>query len=112
MKPRDTVTAWAEDGSWYAVVVVRMANRVEARVAIVHLSEWDKDEATMALLAPTDAYCYAWKGMRLKHCVFKADHQGKPVGEPIKAEMDSKAEALAWMADYQRNLQMGHAAQG
>ena len=49
----------------------------------------------MALLAPTDAYCYAWKGMRLKHCVFKADHQGKPVGEPIKAEMDSKAEALA-----------------
>ena len=88
MKPGDHIEVRAEDGSYYAELMVLDAGRLYAKVCqllFVKLDAVDVKEG--GLMA--EGYEVAWKGPQLKWCVFR----GK---DRLKDGMD-KASAIQWM---------------
>jgi hypothetical protein len=88
MKPGDRVEVRAEDGSYYAELIVQDAGRLYAKVAVLTHVKLDSVDVTEGGLA-ANGLEVAWKGPQLKWCVLR----GK---DRLKEGMD-KGAAVQWM---------------
>lgn len=91
MKPWDQIEVHAEDGSYYAKLVVQDAGRLYAKVAQLQFVKLDAIEVTEGGMM-ANGLEVAWKGPQLKWCVLR----GK---DRLKEGMD-KASAIQWMQSH------------
>lgn len=91
MKPGDHVEVWAEDGSYYAELLVQDAGRLYAKVAVKNHVKLDAVEVKEGGLM-VEGYEVKWRGPQLKWCVLR----GK---DCLKDSMD-KASAIQWMQNH------------
>ena len=91
MKPQSQIEVWAEDGSYYAELLVLDAGKLYAKVATkVHI-KLDAIEVKEGGLM-VEGYEVKWQGPHLKWCVLR----GK---DRLKDGMD-KASAIHWMQNH------------
>lgn len=88
MKPGDHIEVRAEDGSYYAELMVQDAGKLYAKVAKLVYVELDAVDVKEGGLM-VEGFQVAWKGPQLKWCVLR----GK---DRLKDGMD-KASAVQWM---------------
>jgi hypothetical protein len=91
MKPGDRIEVLAEDGSYFAELLVQDAGRLYAKVAPlrhIKLDAVDVKEGGLAM----EGFEVVWKGPQLKWCVTR----GK---DRLKDGMD-KASAIQWMQSH------------
>lgn len=91
MKPGDHIEVRAEDGSYYAELIVQDAGRLYAKVAQLTFVKLDSVQVTEGGLT-SEGYEVAWKGPQLKWCVLR----GK---DRLKEGMD-KGSAIQWMQNH------------
>ena len=91
LKPGDRIEVRAEDGSYYAELIVQDAGRLYAKVAVLTHVKLDAVEVKEGGLS-LDGYEVAWKGPQLKWCVLR----GK---DRLKDNM-TKGEAIHWMQSH------------
>ena len=91
MKPGDRIEVRAEDGSYYAELIVQDAGRLYAKVAVLRHVALDFVEVTEGGLS-AGGMEVAWKGPQLKWCVLR----GK---DRLKDGMD-KGAAIQWMQSH------------
>jgi hypothetical protein len=91
MKPGDRIEVLAEDGSYFAELLVQDAGRLYAKVASLRHVKLDAVEVKEGGLV-MEGYEVAWKGPQLKWCVLR----GK---DRLKEGMD-KATAIHWMQSH------------
>lgn len=91
MKPGDHVEVWAEDGSYYAELLVQDAGKLYAKVAVKLHIKLDVVEVKEGGLM-IEGYEVKWRGPQMKWCVLR----GKDV---LKEGMD-KASAIQWMQNH------------
>lgn len=91
MKPGDRIEVLAEDGSYFAELLVQDAGRLYAKVAELRHVKLDAVEVKEGGMV-VEGYEVAWKGPQLKWCVLR----GK---DRLKDGMD-KASAIQWMQSH------------
>ena len=91
MKPGDRIEVNAEDGSYYAELLVQDAGRLYAKVAQIIFVKLDAVEVKEGGLM-MEGYEVKWQGPQLKWCVLR----GK---DRLKDGMD-KASAVQWMQSH------------
>ncbi len=97
MKPLDNIEVYAEDGSFFARLIVLSCNRVQANVQLLFAHKLGGDEAVDVTKSVDDSNSleYGWGGPVGKHRVVrKSDKQ------IIKDGFTSKQEALDYIRDY------------
>jgi hypothetical protein len=93
MKPGDRIEVRAEDGSYFAQLIVQDAGRLYARVAVLMHVKLDAIEVKEDGLKAGE-YEVAWKGPQLKWCVLR----GK---DKLKDGLTKDA-ALTWMNEHMK----------
>lgn len=91
MKPGDRVEVMAEDGSYFAELLVQDAGRLYAKVAALRHVKLEAVEVKEGGLS-MEGYEVTWKGPQLKWCVMR----GK---DRLKDGMD-KNSAIQWMQSH------------
>lgn len=99
MRPGDLVEVHAEDGTWFATMLVRDSGPNYARVAVTSFIEFDARPEFGSKFF--DDYAVEFKGPNNRWCVLR-----KKDGEYMKKQLSSKSEGTAWLADYAKAL--GH----
>ena len=94
MSPYDHIDVRLETGEWTAELLVLAVERTWARVHMLHYYELVKPETLPALPVKYDIQ---WKGPQRKHVVIRLSD-----GEPVQEGFGQKAEAVAWLQNYER----------
>lgn len=95
LRPGDRIEVQAEDGDFYAELLVRECGRLWARVAVTAYHVFGVDEAG----ATRDTgHAVKWKGPHHKWSVVRAD------GAVVRHGFDTKPEAGAWLVDYLKQV--------
>lgn len=98
LKPFDRIEARAEDGSWFAELLVRSAGRGWAQVAV--LAHYELGGETMqGLPSRASEYKVEWGGPHHKHRVVRVSD-----GNVMKHGFESADAARAWLADHLKAL--------
>ncbi len=98
LKPWDLIEARAEDGSYFAVLVVLDGAKTWAKVDEILYKEF-KDNAGPADVNVDDKYTIQYKGPHAKWRVTR-----KSDNNIMREELVSKAAAMAWLSEYQKAL--------
>jgi hypothetical protein len=96
LHPTDRIEVLAEDGAWFAELIVLSCGKNWAKVfplRFVEMSESQPEEA------PGAEYVVVWRGMVHKHSVVRT--ADKVV---VKAGFASAAEAKTWLATYEADI--------
>lgn len=96
LRPTDKIEVEAEDGSYTALLIVRDAGRLYAKVAVVYYVKLDPVEVGAAAVVPSE-YSVSFKGPLLKWCVTR----GK---DRLREGMGSRGEADAWLQEHLKNV--------
>lgn len=96
LAPCDQIEVNAEDGSYYARLLVRDAGRLYAKVAELEHVELDKVEVLQSNAPLPDGHGVKWRGPVHKWSVVRGN-------EVLKDGM-AKAEAEAYLANYSRTI--------
>lgn len=91
LKPGDRIEVRAEDGSYYAELLVLDAGRLYAKIAVLLHVELEPVEVKEGGLT-AEGYEVKWCGPKLKWCVLRGQDR-------LKGEM-SKSEAVLWMQNH------------
>jgi hypothetical protein len=96
MKARDEITAWSDDGSWYARFIVLDASRGWVKVHRIdfHELESKSDEKTTV-----EGYSVVWKGPHHKYVVL---HEGN--AEPLRIGFPTKTAGVRWVQDHVKSM--------
>ena len=94
-KPCDEITINAEDGAYYARLLVQDAGKLYAKVAQIEYVELDKVEVTQGGVA-LEGHFVKWRGPIHKWCVLR--------GIDVLKEGMTKAEATGWLQQYSKTL--------
>jgi hypothetical protein len=98
MRPYDHMRVRTDAGEWYGEFLVLSCGRVWAKLApIFTMDLTSKDiELTQAGVADgMEQYEVAFRGPHLKFCIIRKSDR-----ESIKEQLQTKAEAQAWLASY------------
>lgn len=94
--PTDRIEVLAEDGSWFAELIVISAARNWASVSVLRFVEL----AEVVTPKPqADQFAVQWKGQKLLHCVIR--QSDKVI---IKDSFSTAAEASKWLESYENTL--------
>lgn len=93
LRPLAEIIVYPHDFSWRAVLLVRSASPLEARVVVLHHVDLVKADQKAREAAPADKLSATWRTPILKYCVVKAD---KTV---VESGFETKEEAEAWIRD-------------
>ena len=94
--PTDRIEVMADDGSWFAELIVISCARNWAKVStlrFVELSESTPDEA------PAGEFEVKWRGQANGHCVVRLSDK-----EVIKSNFPTAKEAKVWLAEHEANM--------
>lgn len=95
-RPCDLIEVHAEDGSYYARLLVRDAGKLYAKVAKLEYVELDKVEVLQAAGKILDGHEVKWRGPLHKWCVVR--------GADVLKDGMSKAEAEDFLRSYSRTV--------
>jgi len=96
MRPGDRIEVQAEDGSYWAELLVRDAGRLFAKVAVLRKVELNEEDVTGDMPAATE-FAIKWRGPHHKWCVLRGV-------DLVKAECQTRGEASTWLADHMKAL--------
>lgn len=96
MRTDDIVEIRSEDQRFYAEAYILKATPQGVVMKIMRYEDLQNEKP--AELADGDLYEYAYKGPQWKHCVIR-----KSDGEPMAKGLNSKADALQWIAVHTKN---------
>lgn len=88
MRMGDEIKVWAEDGSWFAELLVRDAGTMYAKVAVKHLMVFDKESD---YVVPA-GYEVKWSGPHTKFRVVRGE-------DVLKDKFVDAAEAKNWLKE-------------
>jgi len=95
LRPTDRIEVYAEDGSYFAELIVREAGHLFAKVQV--LRKVDLEGETSGAVASVSGHDVAWKGPHHKWAVVR----GKDV---IQGGFDTKEGGFAWLASNSKSL--------
>lgn len=95
LRPFDRIEVLAEDGSYFAILLVRAASRLSAKVAVLEKYDLDAVDDTSA----ESAFFVAWRGPHQKHAVIRAADK-----LAVQTGFDTKEAAMTWLANNLRSL--------
>lgn len=96
LKPGFIVEVLAEDGTWYAELMVRAVSAREAQVGVLSHTVFD---GTAEPSEVDTGYEVKWRGPKGKFTVMRTSD-----GETVKAGFDSKEAASVWLAGHTKAL--------
>ena len=96
MRPGDRIEVQAEDGSYWAELLVRDAGRLFAKVSVLRKVDLDEETVTGELPVSSDM-TIKWRGPHLKWCVLRGN-------DAIKEHCQTKGEAGSWLSDHIKAL--------
>lgn len=100
MKPYDIVEVVAEDGAYYAELLVLSCDRLWAKVQVKTFMELNGPQVDPLLTSPlASGYKVEYKGPTLKHCVIRLSDN-----EIVQKEIARKADAEVWVAEHVKAL--------
>lgn len=102
LRPHDTIEVLAEDGSWYARLLVINADRLWARVFKLEYHDLTNSHEGMPK-TQEEEYDITWTSMG-KYALIKKGGQGLP---SLKDGFQTKLEALTWLDGHLRTLNNG-----
>ena len=94
LTPGDIIEVLAENGAFYGQVLVRVSDKLWAKVAVLSWHEFDSQSVDSKKLEVT------WKGPVNKHCVVRVSD-----GEIIEKGFQTKDEAAAWVEKNRGSLE-------
>lgn len=94
MKPFDHIEILAEDGSWWAHLLVISTGRVEATVKVLNHQSFDVD-VTGAVQEDFPGYEIRFAGPHKKHQVIRLEDSAV-----LKDEISTKTQARRWLQDH------------
>lgn len=102
LRPWARIEVRAEDGSYFAELLVVNCGRLWAKVAVLRKVDLG-DMASEAVPAnPDPSFSVMWRGPHAKHAVMRL---GKAGGKEVLREgFETKDEAATWMADHIKAL--------
>lgn len=95
LRPTDRIEVIAEDGSYFAELLVRSQGRMTAKVSVLRKVDLDPPEAASQTLG----FDVQWKGPHHKHAVVRLSDKSI-----MQGSFDTKEMALAWLALNARTL--------
>ncbi len=95
LRPTDRIEVYAEDGAYFAELIVRTSGRLTAQVAL--LRKVDLDPADQA--SPAVGHEVRWRGPHHKHAVVRMKDN-----QPIQTGFETKESALQWLSLNARTL--------
>lgn len=100
LKQNDRIEVVAEDGAYFAELLVLDCDRLWAKTAVLRFVELSAPDVAAELLSPLAAgYKVEYKGPTLKHVVIRlSDNQ------IVQQEIARKGDAQAWVAEHVKAL--------
>lgn len=99
LKPWSIIEVRAEDGSFFAQLVVLAAERTWAKCAVLFEVKLTTSDVSKTQDAGVSGYQYQWKGAKLGHCIIRINDK-----EPVHINAPSKADALHWLTERKDQL--------
>lgn len=96
LRPLDRIEVEAEDGSYTAMLIVRDAGRLFAKVAVLYKVNLDPVEVGASLPIPSN-YFVKFSGPILKWCVVRDKDR-------LREGVASRVEAEAWLREHLKNV--------
>lgn len=99
LRPWAIVEVRAEDGSFFAWLVVLAAERTWAKVDVLLEKKLTTTDVSKTQASGVPGYSYQWKGAKNMHCIVRESD-----GELVHKEARSKADALHWLEEHRVQL--------
>lgn len=95
LRPNDRIEVFAEDGSYFAELIVRSSTRLSAKVQELRKVQLGEVEGA----SPMSGFDVMWRGPHHKHAVIRLKDK-----VPLQTGFDTREAAVAWLAVNIRNL--------
>lgn len=95
VRPTDRIEVYAEDGSYFAELIVRTSTRLSVSVALLR----KVDLETQIEMSSDDGFEVKWRGPYMKHSVIRSKD-----GASVQTGFDTKEAAIVWLGQNARNL--------
>lgn len=95
LKPMDRIEVLAEDGSYFAELLVVDAGRLFAKVAVLRFVELASLDVPEDLASTLAEFKVEFKGPTLKHCVIRQSDK-----QVVQEGIQRKADAEAWIREH------------
>ena len=102
LRPWDRIEVRAEDGSYYAELLVQDCGRLWAKVAVLSKVTLSKDAAQVPDIVADVTYSVQWRGPHSKHAVMRERGSGEK--EVMRDQFETREAAEAWKADHMKAL--------
>jgi hypothetical protein len=100
LRPNDRIEVIAEDGAYFAELLVISCDRLWAKTAVLRFVELSAPDVSAELLSPLAAgYKVDYKGPHKKHVVIRLSDN-----EIVKDGIATKAEANGWVSEHVKTL--------
>lgn len=96
LRPGDEIAAFAQDGTYYANLLVLSAERTYAKV---HLLSYHALTTMDVAQTQADKFRVEYKGIKLKHCVVRLSD-----GEILHEGSQTKDDAVRWLNEREKQL--------
>lgn len=95
LRPMDRIEVFAEDGSYWAELLVISAVRLSAKVIELRKQELSPSDAS----AGANDFVVQWKGPHHKHAVVRLKDK-----QALQTGFETKEDAMAWLASNSKSL--------
>ena len=99
LKPWTILEVRAEDGTYFAWLVVLAAERTWAKVDVLLEKKLTTTDVSKTQASGVEGYTYQWKGAKLRHCIVRESD-----GEVVHSEAPTKPDALHWLEEHRVQL--------
>lgn len=93
----DKLEIFAEDGSWYAELLVVSCSRIHAKVLVLLEKQIDVQVPTKQ--KSVEPFYHAYRGASAKHSVLRTSDKAV-----VKEGFESREAAIGWLAEHQDEL--------
>lgn len=102
LRPWDRIEVRAEDGSYYAELLVRDAGRLWAKVECLRKHDLGADTGQVPDVVADVTYSVQWRGPHSKHAVMR--ERGNGAKEVLRDQFETREAAEAWKADHMKAM--------